>query len=181
MRHACSAHQVRPVQMSRTAFSLIPYSRARTIAETRFLALLGELLCESDGRDRRNISTASSLVRIARLFNLFRPVLPGRDLLANPLVSDAARSQVRSSTAILGDQQKTDAGRLTVFEINLFGNHHGILGEMCTATCALHDTVDYLTQISGVISSVLELFVPDMCVGKVRCKETRSLFRYMYR
>jgi hypothetical protein len=101
MRHVCSTHQVRPVQMSRTAFSLIPYSRATTVAETRFLALPGEWRCESNGRDRRNISTASSLVRIARLFKLLRPELLHRDLSSSdPLGSDAARSQFGSSIDI---------------------------------------------------------------------------------
>jgi hypothetical protein len=110
MRHVCSTHQVRPVQMSRTAFSLIPYSRATTVAETRFLAPLGDWRCESNGRDRRNISTAFSLVRIARLFKLLRPELLDRDLSSSdPLSSDAARTQFGSSIDIARGTSKKNS------------------------------------------------------------------------
>ena len=125
--------------MSRTAFSLIPYSRATTVAETRFLAPLGDWRCESNGRDRRNISTASSLVRIARLFKLLRPELLDRDLSSSdPLSSDAARSQFGSSIDIArGTSKKISPEKPptlpeSVLENNLFGNYHGILGEICT-------------------------------------------------
>jgi hypothetical protein len=131
--------------MSRTAFSLIPYSRATTVADTGFLALLDDWRCESNGRDRRNISTASSLVRIARFFKLLRPELLDRDLSSSdPLSSDAARSQFGSSIDIARGTSKeispekpptAERAPVPIFENMLFRRYHG---KICTATCVLH-------------------------------------------